>query len=131
MTPTSISGLAFALTSGRRYWFKFLVTFRTAATTTGIAFVFTGPSMTAARYKVSIRQAAAGTDSFFEDQAAAVTTTLVSTGVEALNTDYYAEIEGFCTPSASGTLQLQARSEVNASQVTVQNEGIGLLVDAG
>jgi hypothetical protein len=131
VTPSNVTGLSFALVSGRRYWFKFVVTYQTALTTTGIGFLFTGPTMTSARVKARIRQAAAGTDSFFEDQAAAVTTALVSTGVEVANTDYYAEIEGFCTPSANGTLQLQVRSEVNASQVTVQNQGMGMLVDAG
>lgn len=87
--------------------------------------------MTAARWKIEVRQAAAGTDSFFEDQAAAITTVLVATAAEVANTDYMAVIEGFCQPSAGGTLQLQVRSEVNASQVTVQNTGIGMLVDAG
>ena len=130
-TPTSITGLSFSLMSGHRYRFKFFVTFRSAATTTGVGFVFTAPAMTAANWKVSIRQAAAGTDQTYEDSTTALTTTLVSASVIAAATDYIAIIEGFCEPSASGTLQLHCRSEVNASTITIQNTGVGSLIDAG
>ena len=67
----------------------------------------------------------------YTNSVTALTTVLVSASVVAQATDYIAQIEGFCQPSAGGTLQLQVRSEVNASQVTVQNTGIGFLVDAG
>jgi hypothetical protein len=60
-----------------------------------------------------------------------LTTVLVSGSVVAAATDYIAKIEGFCEPSADGTLQLRCRSEVNGSQITIQNTGIGFLVDAG
>jgi len=130
-TPTDITGMLFTLTSGRRYYFKFMVTYQTAATTTGVGFVFTCPAMTAANYKVEIRQAAAGTDQMYTNSAAALTTVLVSASVIAATTDYIASIEGFCQPSADGTLQLRCRSEVNGSQITIQNTGIGFLVDAG
>lgn len=130
-TPSDVPGMAFALVAGRRYVFRFFVTFQTAATTTGIGFVFTAPAMTAANWMVAIRQGAAGTDQLYTNSATALTTVLVNTGVVALGTDYIAVIEGFCQPSANGTLQLRVRSEVNASQVTVQNTGVGYLVDAG
>jgi hypothetical protein len=123
--------MLFSLTSGRRYYFKFMVTYQTAATTTGAGFVFTCPAMTAANYKVEIRQAAAGTDQMYTNSATALTTVLVSASVIAATTDYIASIEGFCQPSADGTLQLRCRSEVNGSQITIQNTGIGFLVDAG
>ena len=130
-TPSDIPGLTFSLTADHRYYFKFMLTYQTAATTTGIGFVFTSPAMTAANWKVEIRQAAAGTDQMYTNSATTLTTVLVSASVIAATTDYIASIEGFCQPSAGGTLQLQCRSEVNGSQVTVQNTGIGILVDAG
>jgi hypothetical protein len=40
-------------------------------------------------------------------------------------------IEGFCEPSANGSLQLRCRSEVNGFQITIKNSGVGYLIDAG
>lgn len=130
-TPSDIPGLVFSLISGRRYHFKFLVRFRTAATTTGIGFTFTAPAMTDANYQVSIQQAGAGTDQMYQNATSNLATVLVNTAVAGANTDFMAIIQGFCTPSASGNLQLRTRSEVSGSQITVQNTGIGYLVDAG
>jgi len=131
ITPTDVTGLSFALTANRRYHFKFLVTFQTVATTTGIAFTFTAPNTTFINWKVKIQQAAAGTDTYYENQALTSSSVLVSASVIAANTDYWAEVEGVIEPSADGTLQLQTRSEVNASQVTIKNQGIGFLIDVG
>ena len=130
-TPTDITGLYFDLVSGRRYVFKFFVTFKSAAAGTGIGFVFSSPAMTAANWKVSIMQGNAGTDQTFENSATSLTTVLVSASVAAANTDYMAIIEGFCEPSANGSLQLRCKSEVNGSQITIKNSGVGYLIDAG
>lgn len=129
--PTNITGMSFSLVANHRYYFKFLMTFQSAATGTGIGFIFTSPAMSFANWKVKIRQAAAGTDSYYENDGTALTTILVATATLAANTDYLAIVEGFCEPTENGTLQLQVRSEVNASQVMVKNQGIGFLVDAG
>ena len=59
-TPTDITGLYFDLVSGRRYVFKFFVTFKSAATKTSVGFVFSAPAMTAANWKVSICKAMPG-----------------------------------------------------------------------
>jgi hypothetical protein len=131
-TLSDVTGMSFSLTSGKRYYFKFMVTYQTAATTTGVGFAFSAPAMTASNYKVEIRQAAAGTDQMYTNSVSGnLTTVLVSASVIAATTDYIASIEGFCEPSASGTLQLRTRSEVNASQITIQNTGVGFLVDCG
>ena len=130
-TPTDITGLYFDLVSWRRYVFKFFVTFKSAATGTGVGFVFSAPAMTAANWKVSITQGNAGTDQTFENSATSLTTVLVSASVAAANTDYMAIIEGFCEPSANGSLQLRCRSEVNGPQITIKSSGVGYLIDAG
>ena len=87
--------------------------------------------MTAANWKVSIAQGSAGTDQTYENSATSLTAVLVSASVPAANTDYMAIIEGFCEPSANGKLQLRCRSEVNGSQITIKNSGVGYLIDAG
>jgi hypothetical protein len=124
--------MSFSLVSGHRYYFKFMMTFQTAATTTGVGFCFSAPAMTASNYRLEARLGAAGTDQMYTNSSVdSLTTVLVSTSVVAANTNYIASIEGFCQPSASGTLQLRCRSEVNGSQITIQNTGVGFLVDAG
>ena len=129
-TPSDIAGLVLPVVSGVRCSFRFLVTYQTAALTTGIGFSFSAPAMTAINWRVEIQEAAAAsTDVFFQNQALAASTVLVSRSVVAINTSYMAIIEGFCTPSASGNLQLRVRSEVSGSNVKVMNDGVGFLLN--
>ena len=126
-----ITGLAAAVTAGRRYIWRALVPFQTAATTTGIGFGFTGPAMTTFLSRVSIQQGAAGVSQTYTNVGTALATVLTSTAVVAANTTYLAEVEVICTPSANGTLQLGFRSEVAASQASVLNGAGGYLIDLG
>lgn len=130
-TLDNIPGLAFAVASGRRYHFKFMGTYQTAATTTGMSMAFSGPSMTDFAAVYSMQQGAAGTDQYYQNTSLALTTVITSTGVVAATTNYAWMVEGVCLPSAAGTIQLQYRSEVSASNVTVQNTGVGILTDCG
>lgn len=130
-TPTDITGLAIALTTGRRYTIRALVPFQTAATTTGIGFTWTGPAMTDCAWNVTIPQGAVGVDQQYTAHATALATVLVSAAVVAASTTYLAVIEGVFSPSANGTLQLRFRSEVNASQVTARDGAAMYAVDCG
>lgn len=96
--------------------------FRTAATTTGIGFalVATTGEINA---QVQIRQAANGTAAFFEGAITSSGDAVVSTGVQAANTDYPAVIRGTFIAVQAGPLVLQFRSEV-ASAATVQAGGV-------
>lgn len=127
VTPSDVTGLSFFLSANITYHFMFALTYQTAAITTGIGFTFTSPAVTRCNWTAKMQQAAAGTDAFFEDASTTITTVIVSTAVLAANTNYRAIVEGYITPSADGTLQLRARSEVNLSQVTVQTGGVGIL----
>ena len=93
--------------------------------------MFSAPAMTNANFTTKVQQAANGTDQFYEQSSTTLTTQAPSASVVAATTNYIAIIEGFCTPPADGTLQLRVRSEVNLSQVTVANSGVGVLFDAG
>lgn len=126
-TPTDVTGASFSVGVGT-YWFKFRGRYQSAATTTGVGFTFSGPATSAVAWGAQIRQAAAGTDQMYTDTATALTTVVVSASVVAANTDYEFEVEGHATFTASGTLQLRCRSEVNASQITIQSGTIGLLI---
>lgn len=128
VTAANVTGQSWAVISGRRYWLKIVGTFRTAATTTGIGFNFTIPTMTSNSMRVKIRQAAAGTDAYFEGDGP-MGTNIQSGSVLAATTDYHFEIEAMFQPSADGTVQLQSRSEVASSAATVRAGTVGTLID--
>lgn len=128
-TWDDVAGVSWSVTSGRTYWVKVAGIYQTAATTTGIQFRFTGPTTSWAVNRFAVRQAANGTDTFFEAGSADLTQNGASASVVAANTDYVFMHEAMFVASSTATLQLQYRSEVNASQVTVQSGVRGLLMD--
>lgn len=56
---------------------------------------------------------------------------VIPTAVPAINTDYLMVVEGLLLPSASGALQLQARTETGTTNVIVRQGSIGWLWDHG
>lgn len=129
-TPTDITGMSFTVIAGHRYWMKWGVGFKSAATTTGIGFVCSMPALTSGKWHADIQQGSTGTDQLFQ-QNSAFGSALVSASVVAADTEYSAWIEGFCQFSADGTVQLRTRTEVDASQITVVAGGAGFCVDLG
>jgi hypothetical protein len=124
---TNITGLSFAVTSGTLYRFSFWLVFRTPALTTGARFGLTHPGATVFAGSTRILFAGDGSDSVFEGALTTSGDSVMSTAVPATNTDYIAVIEGILLPSANGTLQVQAATEVAASALTVRNGSHGQL----
>lgn len=127
---SNVTGMSFSVFAGRRYFFEFATSFQTAVTTTGVGFNCTAPALTSGYWAGLIQSGASGSDMFWEQSSSSLGT-LVSNAVPVQDTDYIALLRGFLTPSADGTLQLRCRSEVDTSQVIVQNVGVGYLIDAG
>lgn len=124
----NVTGLSFAVTAGTLYRFTFFIAYRTAATTTGARFGVTLPAVTTFAATTRLAGFAAdGTDSEFTGALTTSGDSAMSTAVAAASTDYLAVVEGVLLPSANGTLQLQAATEVNASAVTVRNGSHGQL----
>lgn len=131
-TLTNATGLSFSLVANRMCHFKFMGSFRSAATTTGIGLSFTGPAVTYAFWSAQIEQGAVGTDQMFTYSVANQLNYIGSSAsVVAANTDYLWVVEGFVQPSAAGTLQLQFRSEVAGSTVTLNAGSVGVLTSCG
>lgn len=126
-TLANATGLAFAVTSGVVCRFRFDVIFRTAALTTGIRLGLTCPAFTVLAANVTTPFAADGTGMMFEGAITTSGDSVLSTGVAAANADNLAVIEGVLLPSANGTLQLQAATEVAASAATVRAGSNGQL----
>jgi hypothetical protein len=116
-----VTGLSFSVTSGTYYKFKFVVVFRSAATSTGIKLGINAPSSTVFSATAKIPSAADGTGGSFHGWITSSGDIVTSSGVEATATDYVAIIEGMILPSASGTVQLIFASGVGSSQITIRN----------
>lgn len=125
-TLANVTGLAFAVKSGRYYKFKFDLIFQSDTATVGLGLGLTFPAVT--RFAATQRSIAAAVASNAEVQGGLSQTSGTKssgTAVEAINTDYMAHVEGIIIPSADGTLQLQAATEVGTTTVIVRQGSMG------
>lgn len=128
-TLADATGLVFSVKSGRYYKIQFSVVFRTAAATTGIALTVTTPTFTIFSGVSRIPIGADGTDSTRIGHHTTSADQNVGTAVQAANTDYLALFDVVIVPSANGKVQLQFRSEVNASAVTIKQGSCGIMYE--
>lgn len=107
------------------YMVNCFVTFRSAATTTGLNLGFTSPTGSICQLEVvvPITSTAAATQlrTIFPNSAATNTGNVLGTGVTTINNNQTARISGVVTCGATpGNFQVQFASEVNASAITLQ-----------
>jgi hypothetical protein len=120
-TAQDITGLSFAVTSGETYWFRFIIAYTAAATTTGAAFMVNGPTTSLLSYRSGVALAAAsGTDGETTTFATAYDTPATAVATSAATAGNIATIEGFITPSANGTVIARFRSEVSSSAIVAK-----------
>lgn len=127
---TDASGLSFSVNANTYYHFKFIIVFSTASGNTGIRLsvsVPSSPDILSAKAVIPI--AADGTASELTGWITSSNDAVVGTGVQTLNTDYIAIVEGtLLTGANAGTLQLRYASEVSSSGVTIKKTSFGQLV---
>ncbi|WP_430897598.1 MULTISPECIES: hypothetical protein [unclassified Paraflavitalea] len=117
-TIADITGLAFPVTSGLLYWFRFFIRYNSAATTTGARFSITGPATpTLLNFRSDYTLTA--TSRTFNDGLTAYDTPAAS-NASALTTGNIATIEGIIQPSANGNVTARFASEIASSAITVQ-----------
>lgn len=128
-TLANVTGLSFAVAATTCYEFRFLVLFQSAATTTGLKLGVTCPaSPTAFAYGIRTPIAADGAGGEWQGWGTASGDAVTGTGVQAANTVYVAEVFGVLrTGATSGTLQLQAATEVSNSGITIKAYSGGTL----
>lgn len=135
VTPTNITNMSFAIAAGQDYYFKFTVPFTSAATTTGLGLALTSPALTgylAATVTIPRLLDTAGTapasSAVYVGQITSSGDSVVADATPAITVVHIAVVEGILSnPSASGTLQLQARTEVAASNIVVKKGAYGEL----
>jgi hypothetical protein len=126
-TLASATGMSFSVTAGTYYHFKFLVNYRTAATTTGIGIGLTFPASTASSAEVSIPVTTAGTAGEFHGWITASGGKVTSSATPTNSATYLAIVEGNILPSTTGILQLQFCSEVASSNAIMKQGSVGFL----
>ena len=124
-TLGDVTQLVEALVANAVYRVDCFVTFRSAATTTGLNLGFTAPSGAICQLEVvvPITSTAAATQlrTTFPTAGSVNVGNVLGTGVTATNTDQTARISGIIAcGSTAGNFQVRFASEVNASAVTLQ-----------
>lgn len=118
-TIADVTGLSFSVTAGETYWFRFVIMYTAAATTTGSRWSVSGPGApTALRYRseysltTTSRTTTEGHAAY--DLPAAANATSAATGANI------AVVEGFIRPSSSGTVIARFASEVSSSAIVAK-----------
>lgn len=130
-TATNVTGLSFPVTAGRYYRFQFLCLVQSNTLTVGVACTVTTPAFTRFAARARAPFAADGSGAEWQGEITASGDAVVPTAIAAINTDYLLEVEGILVPSASGTLQLQGRTETGTTNVVFRQGSMGFLWDLG
>lgn len=116
-TIADVTGLSFAVVSGTTYYFKFMIWYTSAATTTGSRWSINGPTTTNLAYRSQYSLAAT---TWTTNNAVAYDTPAASNNTSSATTGNTAIIEGYITPSANGTVIARFASEISASAITAK-----------
>ncbi len=119
---SNVTGLSFAVVAGVTYKYKFSVLYTSAAVNTGLRIGLTYPAATVASANAKIP--VSNTDGAAFIFAGLLSTSgdfVLATGSAAASpTVLVADIEGVIVPSATGTVQLQAGTEIAASNIVIK-----------
>lgn len=122
-TAAAVTGLSATITAGVTYKYKFNILYTSAATTTGLKVGITYPTATIASGLANIASGNDGTGAYFQGvlNTSGDVVTSANTPTTALQ---YATVEGIIQPTATGTLQLIAGTEVNFSTITIKTGSV-------
>lgn len=118
-TIADVTGLSFPVTAGSTYWFRFYIFYSAAATTTGSRWTVNGPSITALSYRsdysltTTSRTTNDGLTAYDLPAASNASSAVTTTG-------NFAVVEGFITPSASGSVIARFASEISSSAIVAK-----------
>lgn len=130
-TAANVTGLVFPVVAGRYYAFRFMLLVQSNTATVGIAATVTIPAATRFGATTSTVIAADGASAVWHGAITASGDAVLPASVPVINTDYLLVLEGILVPSASGNLQLQARTETGTTTVIVRQGSAGFLWDMG
>jgi len=120
-TLENITGMTYAVVSGRTYHFEAYIPFAPGSATAGFKFGVNGPTVTDFRASIEVNNDASG---LFVTSATITAVGQIAAGALASTAAQHAKIVGTITPSANGTLALQHTSNVAEG-------GVGLTTHRG
>jgi hypothetical protein len=121
-TIADVTGLSFPVTNGNSYWFRFIIRYTAAATTTGSRWSINGPTTSAMAFKVStpLISTVNSTDSVSVTNAITYDNPTTANATSPNNTATAGQIvtiEGLLTASADGNVIARFSSEVASSAI--------------
>ena len=116
-TMADVTGLSFAVVTGNTYWFRFVIPYTSAATTTGSRWSVNGPGSPTLLHYTSRYTLTATTETFNYATAYDIP---AASNASSLTAGNVAVIEGFIKPSSSGTVVARFASEVSASAIVAK-----------
>ena len=117
-TIADVTGLSFPVTNGQRYWFRFVIQYTAAATTTGSRWTINGPAQTELRYKSEYSLTT--TTNTVNEGVSAYDLPAASSASSAATASNIAIIEGFILPSADGNVVARFASEISSSAIVAK-----------
>lgn len=117
-TIQDVTGLSFGVTSGLLYYFRFVIQYTAAATTTGSRWTINGPAITELRYRS--RYSLTATSQTLNEGLSAYDSPAASSASSAATGSNVAIIEGFIKPGADGTVIARFASEVASSAIVAK-----------
>jgi hypothetical protein len=117
-TIADVTGLSFPVTNGQRYWFRFVIQYTAAATTTGSRWTINGPTQTELRYKSEYSLTT--TTNTVNEGVSAYDSPAASSASSAATASNIAIIEGFILPSADGNVIARFASEISSSAIVAK-----------
>lgn len=117
-TIADVTGLSFGVTSGLLYFFRFVIQYTAAATTTGSRWTINGPGITSLIYHS--QYSLTTTTNTLNEGLSAYDSPAASSASSAATGANVAIIEGFIKPSADGTVIARFASEVSSSAIVAK-----------
>lgn len=119
-TMQNVTGLSFTVISGRSYWFKFIIRYTAAATTTGSRWGVNASAGTAAELSLTSEYSLTTTTTTRNALIQAFDSPAASNATSATTGNNMAIIEGHFVANANGTFIARFASEVANSAITAK-----------
>lgn len=120
----NVTQLVLPLAANSTYMIDCFLTFKSAATTTGIGVGFVAPTGSIPMLEIVVpvvsTQTANALRITFPNAASTTSGSVLGTGVTAIASNHTAKVSGLITTTSAGNIQIQFRSEVATSAVTLQ-----------
>lgn len=119
-TIADVTGLSFSVTAGKLYWFKFIIYYTAAATTTGSRWGVNCSAGTAANLSMKSEYSLTTTTTTRNANVQGFDLPAASNATSAATGNNMAVMEGYFIPSAGGTFIARFASEVSSSAIVAK-----------